>query len=75
MARCDMHSNERTTAASDWLKSKTKCIISDTVVFYDNEPKTVSGFGFVLVFARVGTTLAVIVQEMLTLSYNTVGLV
>ena len=49
MACCDMHSNARTTAASDWLKSKMKCI-SDAVVFYNDEPKTVLGFGFVLVY-------------------------
>jgi len=49
MARSDMHTNERTSAASDWLKRERKCIISDSIVFYDNEPKTVSGFGFVSV--------------------------
>jgi len=35
------------------LKLKTKCIMSDTVIFCDNEPKTVLGFGFVLVLSQI----------------------
>ena len=31
MAHCNMHSNERKPAASDWLKPKTKCIFSSSV--------------------------------------------
>ena len=53
MAGYDIRTTERTTAASDWLKPKTTCIISDAVVFDDNEPKTVLGFVFVLVLSHM----------------------
>ena len=51
MAHCNMHSNERKPAASDWLKPKTKCIFSSSVGKYDNEPKP--GLGFVLVLSQM----------------------
>ena len=44
-----MHNNERTMAASDWLQPKTKSVFSNMSDVYDNEPKTVLGFGLVLV--------------------------
>lgn len=46
MVCCDVHIIEQTTAASDWLKLITKCVISDTVIFYDTEPNTVLGVVF-----------------------------
>ena len=52
-ARSDMHNNERTMAASDWLQPKTKLRFSNMSEVYDNEPKTVLGFGFVLVLSQM----------------------